>query len=158
MAWVSTRGSATTFSMWLSMEFSRCVRVPRSSTSAKSTLPESARASTVLPSAASINSPLALSSLRAFQCLGLWLAVMMMPPSACCEITVISTVGVVERPVSTTSTPMPSKVPVTSESTMAPDTRASRPTTMVMRFLPVFCLRKVANAEANFTTSIGVSP
>ena len=83
---------------------------------------------------------------------------MMMPPSQWPSITVISVVGVVLRPVSSTSTPMPCRVPTTRRSTMAPLRRASRPTASFRRCPGWAPLRKVANAEVNFTTSMGVRP
>ena len=123
------------------------------------------------------NSPLLLRSLRAFHCIGLWLAVIMMPPSACCWMTAISVVGVVESPRSITSMPMLCNVLHTRRFTMSPEMRASRPTTMRILEQPAFrkslssnceeavcstdavafcSSKKVAKAVVNLTTSTGV--
>ncbi len=113
---------------------------------------------TSLPAASSRNSPAASSSLRAFHCAGLWLAVMMMPPSARCEVTASSVVGVVARPRSTTSKPMAASVPHTRCRIMSPVTRASRPTTMRPQCPPLRRLMNVAYAAANFTISFAPRP
>ena len=62
------------------------------------------------PSTASKNSPFSFNSFNAFHCFGLWLAVKIIPPSACSIGTATSTVGVVDNPTSTTSIPKPIKV------------------------------------------------
>ena len=64
---------------------------------------DAAIASTPFPSASLRNSPFSLRSLRAFHCLGLWLAVRMIPPAACSPVTANSVVGVEARPILTTS-------------------------------------------------------
>ena len=84
-----------------------------------------------------------LRSFSAFHCLGLWLAVRMIPPSASFPVTAISVVGVVASPISMTSHPIPRSVPVTMWLTMIPEMRASRPTTIRGRALPE-CLRMKA--------------
>ena len=63
---------------------------------------------------ASKNSPLLLSNFKAFHCFGLWLAVSMMPPSACSIITAISTVGVVDKSRLITFIPKPTSVFITN--------------------------------------------
>ena len=113
-------------------------------------------ASTSFPSLSLKNSPFSLSSFSAFHCLGLWLAVMMIPPQAPSFFTAISVVGVVARPMLTTSMPTPHSVPLTMLSTIGPDRRASRPTTILLFFTRALFLSQVANAEVNFTISRGV--
>ena len=113
--------------------------------------------STVLPSSLLRNSPRLLSSLSAFHCLGLWLAVMMMPPSASAMVTASSVVGVVARPMSMTSNPIPMSVPQTMLLTISREMRASLPTTTFLFLaIPLLC-RKVAYAVVNFTMSSGLS-
>ena len=92
-------------------------------------------ASTRLPSASERNSPLALSSFRAFHWRGLCEAVMMMPPSAFFVMTAISVPGVVQSPTLMTSAPQASRVPSTRLETISPEMRASRPMT-ITSFLP----------------------
>src|SRR5690606_9758680 len=67
----------------------------------------------------------------------------------------ISTVGVVESPRSTTSIPMLCNVPITRFRTISPETRASRPTTILSA--ADCCWIKRPNAAVNLTISIGVS-
>ena len=85
-----------------------------------------------------------------------------MPPSAFSSGTAISTVGVVDKPISTTSTPIPCKVPITILFIISPEIRASRPITIFnLLFAPLlveFNLIKAAKAEVNFTTSSGLNP
>ena len=59
-----------------------------------------------------------------------------MPASAFKSVTATSTVGVVESPVSITSTPIPIKVPTTRFETISPETLASLPKTIVILSLP----------------------
>ena len=59
------------------------------------------------PSAAVRNSPFSFKSLSAFHCLGLWLAVKIIPPWAFSSVTAISVVGVVAKPILITSIPSP---------------------------------------------------
>ena len=130
MASTSTAGRARTASRCLSVKSSSSIW-PRLSTSAKLKSSFSARSRTAWPSIAVRNSPLSLRSLRAFHCLGLWLAVRMIPPSALANSTAISVVGVDAKPHFTTSIPQPMRVPTTSCSTISPDIRASLPTTIL---------------------------
>ena len=117
--------------------------------------------STSFPSSFVRNSPFELRSLSAFHCLGLWLAVIIMPPSALDIVTASSVVGVVASPILRTSTPIPIKVPHIMFLTISPEMRPSRPTTIFNR-LPssAFFLINVAYADVNFTISKGfrVSP
>ena len=82
---------------------------------------------------------------------------MMIPPSAPHIRTANSVVGVVAKPMFTTSAPIPISVPHTTFLTIGPEIRASRPTT-IFSFFPG-CLRamKVAYAETNLTMSSGFS-
>ena len=131
----STSGSASTCSIWRSLNGSRERTLPIASIAGKSKSDDSASARTRLPSASFRNSPSALSSFSAFHCRGLCDAVMMMPPSARWVMTAISVPGVVQSPTLITSAPQPSRVPSTRSATISPEIRASRPTTMVS-FLP----------------------
>ena len=81
----------------------------------------------------------------------------MIPPSAPLIRTANSVVGVVAKPMFTTSAPIPISVPHTTFLTIGPEIRASRPTT-IFNFFPG-CLRamKVAYAETNLTMSSGFS-
>ena len=73
-------------------------------------------------------------------------------------VTANSVVGVEARSISTTSQPMPIRVPTTTFFTISPDRRASRPTTILL-LLTVHVLRiKVAYADVNFTMSNGFNP
>ena len=135
-----------------------CSRVifPSSSTGEKLKSSSSARESIRSPSSAFRNSPWLFNSFSAFHCLGLWLAVMMMPPWASSFTTAISVVGVVAMSISVTSHPIPSRVPVMIRCTMSPEIRASRPTTIRGRAERDDSLINVAYAAVNFTISRGV--
>ncbi len=78
---------------------------------------------------------------------------MIIPPSAFSAVTAISTVGVVARPKSITSKPIPIKFPTTIWCTISPEMRASLPTTI---FFASFSFSIVPNAKVNFAMSIGV--
>ena len=153
----STASSASTEAICSSVK-SWSSTCPRPSAGAKSKSPLSANSSISFPSAADRNSPSEFSSLRAFHSRGLWLAVMMMPPSVPAKRTASSVVGVDASPHLTTSTPQAASVPHTSCSTMGPLIRASRPTTTLN--LPAFgdaCLRILSQyAYVNLTMSTGV--
>ena len=84
------------------------------------------------PSLALINSPLLFNNFNAFQFLGLWLAVIIIPASAFSKGTAISTVGVVDRPKQTTFTPIFVSVSITKSSTIFPEILASLPTTILL--------------------------
>ena len=108
------------------------------------------------PSSSLRNSPLELRSFRAFHSLGLCEAVRMIPPSALLKMTAISVVGVEAIPASITSTPQAIRVPVTRDSTISPEMRASRPTTILgLRPLTVAAVCR-AYAVVNLTISMGV--
>jgi hypothetical protein len=77
-----------------------------------------------------------------------------MPPPACSFGTAISTVGVVDKPKSTTSIPRPVKVDITIFEIISPDIRASLPT-ITLASAPEFN-NHVPYAEANLTVSRGV--
>ena len=95
------------------------------------------------PSSALINSPFSFKSLSAFHCFGLWLAVKMIPPSAFSFGTAISTVGVVDKPIFTTSIPIPCRVPTQIFSTISPEILASLPITIFNFLFLFFCLSQV---------------
>ncbi|MPN04603.1 hypothetical protein SDC9_151846 [bioreactor metagenome] len=80
----------------------------------------------------------------------------MIPPDADSFTTAISVVGVVAIPTSTTSQPIPVRVPVMILCTILPDIRASLPTTIFGLAFPVEFLINRAYADANFTMSTGV--
>ena len=109
-----------------------------------------------LPSSALRNSPSLFKSFRAFHCVGLWLAVRMMPPSALNSVTAISVVGVVARSMSTTSTPQNVSVPITIFLTSGPEILASRPTTTLYLGFCDWVLSHLEYAVVNFTMSNGV--
>ncbi len=138
----STSGNAITCSIWRALKSSHDTTRPIASTSGNTKFSSSASASTRLPSASLRNSPRSLSSFRAFHCLGLCDAVMMIPPSALCVITAISVPGVVHNPTFITSAPQPVSVPSIMSFTMWPEIRASRPTTMVSLLPLCFSLMK----------------
>lgn len=77
----------------------------------------------------------------------------MIPPAAPSAGTAISTVGVVDRPKSTTSMPIPFNVAQTRSEIIFPEGLASRPTTTFL--LPSVRIIR-AKAAVNFTTSKGV--
>ena len=62
----------------------------------------------------------------------------MIPPSALANVTAISVVGVEAKPIFTTSTPQAISEPMTRFSTIAPDSLASLPTT-ILYFSPFGC-------------------
>ena len=129
MASISTNSSDKT--LWIcSCRYCFCEILPSSSTGEKENSAVSASVRISSPSAALRNSPSWLSSFKAFHCLGLWLAVMIIPPAAISFVTAISVVGVVAMPISVTSQPMPMSVPMMMRCTISPEIRASRPTTM----------------------------
>ena len=130
--------------------------LPNILTSAKENASFSAIFSTSSPSFSEINSPLLFNNFNAFHCFGLWLAVMIMPPSAFSIGTANSTVGVVDKPISIASIPNPCSVPSTMLFIVSPDIRASLPTTTCTFRFPAFCFIHVPNAAVYFTTSIGV--
>lgn len=84
------------------------------------------------------------SSFRAFHCLGLWLAVRIIPPHAPSIVTASSVVGVEAKPMFTTSNPIPIRVPHTTFFTISPEMRASRPTTILLLFTVVVLRISVA--------------
>ena len=84
---------------------------------------------TAFPSRGERNSPRALRNLSAFHGAGLWLAVKMTPPAAFRCSTASCVVGVVARPMSTTSRPAAFTPAQAARRTMGPLTRASRPIT-----------------------------
>ena len=114
--------------------------------------------STSLPSSLLRNSPFSFSSFKAFHCLGLCEAVRMIPPLAPSMVTASSVVGVEARSMSTTSQPIPIRVPTTTFFTISPEMRASRPTTILLLFTVHVLRISVAYAEVNFTMSSGLSP
>ncbi len=132
--------------------------VPSWSTGANTKSSASAMRSTSFPCASFKNSPSWFNSFRAFHCAGLCDAVIMMPPQAFSITTAISVVGVVACPIDTTSNPMPLSVAVTRLSTIGPDMRASRPTTILRCFNVVESFINLAYAAVNFTISSGLSP
>lgn len=79
---------------------------------------------------------------------------MMIPPPAFSRGTAISTVGVVDKPRSTTLIPIDCNVPVTRWLTISPLIRASRPITITG--FPVVLLIQVPNAAVNLIMSSGV--
>ena len=79
------------------------------------------------PWSESKNSPFSSNNFRAFHSVGLWLAVIMIPPLALYFWTIISTVGVVDRPRSTTSTPIDIKEDWTRFCIISPEILASLP-------------------------------
>ena len=79
-----------------------------------------------------------------------------MPPSAPSQVTAISVVGVEARPIFTTSRPMAIRVPHTSLSTILPDRRASRPTT-ILRACPSL-ERLINSAYAAVKRTISTPP
>ena len=143
IACISTSGSAA-ICRTCSSNQSRSSKLPKSSTSAKQKSSSEARFSTSCPSLSDRNSPSWLSSLSAFQFIGLWLAVMIIPPCAPSPVTAISVVGVVARPISVTSHPHDRRVPLTTRSSAPPERRASRPITIRGRLTPVLSLMKAA--------------
>ena len=84
------------------------------------------------------------SNFKAFHCLGLWLAVKIIPPHAPSMVTANSVVGVDASPIFTTSNPIPIKVPHTTFFTISPEIRASRPTTILLLFTVVVLRISVA--------------
>ena len=88
------------------------------------------------PSLSDKNSPSLFNNFNAFHCFGLWLAVKIIPPAAFSFFTATSTVGVVDKPISTTSNPQPIKVPVTILETNNPEILASLPTTIFLESFP----------------------
>ena len=72
-----------------------------------------------------------------------------MPPHAPSEVTAISVVGVDARPILTTSKPMAHNVATTSFSTIGPERRASRPTTIVRDVRVVLAPMNFAYAAVN---------
>ena len=81
----------------------------------------------------------------------------MIPPSAPLIRTANSVVGVVAKPMFTTSAPIPISVPHTTFLTIGPETRASRPTTIFSFFSGCLRAMNVAYAETNLTMSSGFS-
>ena len=156
MVSASTKGSSKTSSIWISIYESFLVISPKSSTSANSKSSFSAKTKIFAPCSASKNSPFSFSNLRAFHCLGLWLAVKMIPPSAFSKGTAISTVGVVDNPKSITSIPSPTKVETTKFWIISPDKRASLPMTTFKFSLLEYVFSQVPYAAANLTASTGV--
>ena len=114
--------------------------------------------STSLPSAAFRNSPRSFSNFRAFHCFGLCEAVRIIPPLAPSIVTANSVVGVEARSMSTTSHPIPIRVPTTTFFTISPEIRASRPTTILLLFTVHVLRISVAYADVNFTMSSGFKP
>ena len=90
------------------------------------------------------NSPRSFNNFKAFHCFGLCDAVRMIPPSAPSMVTASSVVGVVARSMSTTSQPIPIRVPTTTFFTISPEIRASRPTTILLLFTVEVLRIKVA--------------
>ena len=88
--------------------------------------------------------PCSFSNFKAFHCLGLWLAVKIIPPHAPSMVTASSVVGVDASPIFTTSNPIPIKVPHTTFFTISPEIRASRPTTILLLFTVVVLRISVA--------------
>ena len=126
--------------------------------SANSNSSAAAIRNTSLPSAAFRNSPCSFNNFKAFHCLGLWLAVKIIPPHAPSIVTASSVVGVEANPIFTTSNPIPINVPQTTFFTISPEIRASRPTTILFDLLVVVLRINVAYAEVNFTMSKGFNP
>lgn len=83
---------------------------------------------------------------------------MIIPPAAFSIVTANSVVGVDAKPISQTSNPIPIRVPTTNLSTMLPDKRASRPTTILLLLFLVVLRIRVEYAAVNFTTSTGLRP
>ena len=134
IASTSTSFNAKTLSICFWLYVLSSVYLPMWSTSAYSNASASAIRSTSLPSAAFRNSPRSLSNFKAFHCLGLWLAVRIIPPHAPSIVTANSVVGVEANPMFTTSNPIPINVPHTTFFTISPEIRASRPTTILLLF------------------------
>ena len=80
-----------------------------------------------------------------------------MPPAACSAVMASSVVGVVARPILTTSKPIPSSAPQTQWLTISPEMRASRPTTILFSYCPTKGRRSIAKAVTDFTMSSGLS-
>ena len=99
----STYFNCSTASMCFWSKELSSMYLPKWSTSAYSKFSSSASRSTSLPSSLLRNSPSWLSSFSAFHCRGLWLAVIMIPPSAFAMLTASSVVGVVASPMFITS-------------------------------------------------------
>ena len=113
MASTSTNFNDNTLSICLVIDVLSFFTCPKFSISTNSKSPVSAIRNTSLPSSAFRNSPFSFNSFNAFHCLGLWLAVRIIPPQAASHTTASSVVGVVARPKSTTSNPIPTRVPIT---------------------------------------------
>ena len=145
----STSFRASTCSMWRMFHVSSLNSVPRPSTPTNSNASASAIRRTSLPCSSLRNSPFSF---------GLCDAVMIMPPQAFMPATATSVVGVLAKPMLTTSNPIPRKVEETRSLTIPPDSRASRPTTITLVSRVVFALIKAAYAAVNFTTSSGLRP
>ena len=82
MASLSTKGSCRMASIWSWMAFPYTLYAPNFFTSAYANSWRLATDCRRSPSSPEMNSPLALSSFRAFHCMGLCEAVTMTPPSA----------------------------------------------------------------------------
>ena len=133
IAFMSTRLRARIRSICFFPHVSSCSSDPVKSFEIKSKSSLAAISRTFIPSRADKNSPFSLSNFKAFHSAGLWLAVIIIPPSAYVPVTASSTVGVVAIPRSITFIPRLRKVVVTRLFTIIPDLRASRPTTTLSR-------------------------
>ena len=132
--------------------------VPIRSYVANSKSSASAMARTSFPCLSLRNSPSELRSLSAFHCAGLCDAVSIMPPHAFMPVTATSVVGVEASPMFTTSNPIPVRVAHTRLSTIGPETRASRPTTIRFDAHSELLRINAAYAAVNLTTSRGLRP
>ena len=158
MASTSTKSKAKTSSICFCMYVVSVITFPKWSTSANTKFSLAANSKTSAPSAAFKNSPFSFNSFKAFHCLGLWLAVKIIPPQAPSFVTANSVVGVVDKSMSTTSNPIPVNVPKTTCLTIGPEIRASLPTTILLDATFVFLRMNVAYAATNFTMANGFKP
>ncbi len=94
-------------------------------------MPVSISSRIAAPSAASRNIPVGPMNLSAFHSMGLWLADSITPPAAWWCSTASWQVGVVVSPMSMTVQPTDCSAPVAMRWNMGPDTRLSRPRTIV---------------------------
>ena len=79
-------------------------------------------------SAASRKSPVGAMNFMPFHCMGLWLAVTLIPPAACSCSTASWTVGVGQMPISWTEIPLMASVEMIRSVMAPPVIRPSRPT------------------------------
>ena len=83
---------------------------------------------------------------------------MITPPQALSIATANSVVGVEAKPMLITSKPMLISVPQTTWLTISPEMRASRPTTILRRYLRLTTFsRKLAKAATDLAISTGLS-